>query len=101
MNIAVLSQGLLSRIVVELFSGQKRFSLEFSGQLNTCFFFPFSPASLTELCPFFYGLKDLFPLINDLVVSDRSKLTMPQAVEGTWIREGSCGRFRGERDRGK
>ena len=35
------------------------------------FFFPaFSPASLTELFSFRYGLKDLFPLIH---VLDRSK----------------------------
>ena len=25
-------------------------------------FFPFSPVSLTELCSFWYGLKDLFTL---------------------------------------
>ena len=25
-------------------------------------FLPFSPVSLTELCPFWYGLKDLFTL---------------------------------------
>ena len=30
-------------------------------QVNvTCCFFPFSPVSLTELCSFWYGLKDLF-----------------------------------------
>ena len=27
------------------------------------FFLPFSPVSLTELCPFWYGLKDLFTLL--------------------------------------
>ena len=73
--------------IVELFSGQTRFSSEFSGQhYNAFFFWLFSPASLTELCPFCYGLKDLFPMIDGLivVVLDRSKLMMSQAVEGTW-----------------
>ena len=32
-------------------------------QVNvTCFFLPFSLVSLTELCSFWYGLKDLFTL---------------------------------------
>ena len=72
--------------IVELFSGQTRFSSEFSGQLYNILFWLFSPASLTELCSFCYGLKDLFPLIDNLivVVLDRSKLMMSQAVEGTW-----------------
>ena len=50
------------------------------------FFLPFSPASLTELCSFRYGLKDLLPLIDNLivVVLDRSKLMLSQAVDGTW-----------------
>ena len=36
-------------------------------------FFPFSPLSLTELCSFWYGLKDLFTLhkLADKVVLDR------------------------------
>ena len=42
-----------------------RFSLEFSGQLcifySFFFFLPFTPASLTESCSFWYGLKYLFP----------------------------------------
>ena len=55
----------------------------------TIFFSPFSPVSLTELCSFCYGLKDLFPMIDDLIVValDRSKLMMSQAVEET----DSCG----------
>ena len=44
-------------------------------QVNvTCFFFflPFSPVCLTELCSFWYGLKDLFTLHKsvDKVVLD-------------------------------
>ena len=31
-------------------------------QVNLAWFLPFSPVSLTELCPFWYGLKDLFTL---------------------------------------
>ena len=36
------------------------------------FFLPFSPVSLTELCSFWYGLKDLFALhkLVDKVVLD-------------------------------
>ena len=36
-------------------------------------FLPLSPVSLTELCPFRYGLKDLFTLrkLVDKVVLDR------------------------------
>ena len=72
--------------IVELCAGQTRFSSEFSGQLyNGFFLLPFSPASLTEFCSFCYGLKDLFPLIDDLVVLDRSKRMISQAVEGTWV----------------
>ena len=58
----------------------------FGSTLQCVSFFPFSPASLTELCSFCYGLKDLFPLIDDLMVLvlDRSKLMMSQAVDGTW-----------------
>ena len=35
-------------------------------------FLPFSPVSLTELCSFWYGLKDLFTLhkLEDKVVLD-------------------------------
>ena len=38
----------------------------------TFFFFAFSPVSLTELCSFWYGLKDLFTLhkLADKVVLD-------------------------------
>ena len=42
-------------------------------QVNvTWVFLPFSPVSLTELCSFCYGLKDLFPLHKsvDKVVLD-------------------------------
>ena len=31
-------------------------------QVNLAWFLPFSPVSLTELCSFWYGLKDLFIL---------------------------------------
>ena len=49
------------------------------GQWNKIFrsmlhgFCPFSPVSLTELCSFWYGLKDLFTLhkLADKVVLDR------------------------------
>ena len=49
-----------------------RFSLKFSGQFYMFFFLPFSPVSLTELCSFWYGLKDLFALhkLADKVVLD-------------------------------
>ena len=43
-------------------------------QVNvTCFFLPLSPVSLTELCSFWYGLKDLFTLhkLADKVVLER------------------------------
>ena len=75
--------------IVELFSGQTRFSSEFPVNSTRFFFLPFSPVSLTELCSFCYGLKDLFPMIDDLIVValDRSKLMMSQAVEET----DSCG----------
>ena len=33
-------------------------------------FLPFSPVSLTELCPFWYGLKDLFTLHKLTVKTD-------------------------------
>ena len=42
-------------------SSGTRFSWKFSGQYYM-FFLPFSPVSLTELCSFWYGLKDLFTL---------------------------------------
>ena len=38
-----------------------RFSLRFTGQ-SYMVFLPFSPVSLTELCSFWYGLKDVFTL---------------------------------------
>ena len=34
---------------------------DFLGQCYMFFFLPFSSVSLTELCSFWYGLKDLFP----------------------------------------
>ena len=48
-----------------------------------------SPASLTELCSFWYGLKDLFTL-NKLAKFGPwpLKQMMSQAVEGMWIRMG-------------
>ena len=55
-----------------------------------------SPVSLTELCPFWYGLKDRFTL-HKLAKSRRPlKLMTSQRVERTWIRTGGYGRFRGE-----
>ena len=33
-------------------------------QVNVTGFLPFSPVSLTELCSFWYGLKDLFTLLK-------------------------------------
>ena len=57
------------------------------------FFFALCLAFLTELCQFWYSLKDLFPLhkLDDKVVLDTS-----QAVEGMWICLGSYGQLRGE-----
>ena len=60
------------------------FHRNFRVNFTMFYFLPFSPASLTEFCSFCYGLKDLFPLIDDLVALDRSKPMMSQAVEGTW-----------------
>ena len=42
-------------------------------QVNLTCFLPFSPVSLTELCSFWYGLKDLFTLhkLADNVGLDR------------------------------
>ena len=56
-----------------------------------------SPVSLTKLCSFWYGLKDL----HSAQVSEEScpwplKLMTSQRVERTWIRTGSYGQFRGE-----
>ena len=55
-------------------------------------FLPFSPVSLTELCSFWYGLKDLFTLhaLADKVALVHRLMTS-QAVEGTWIRTGGSG----------
>ena len=39
-----------------------RFSWKFSVQCYTFLFLPFSSGSMTELCSFWYGLKDLFTL---------------------------------------
>ena len=42
-------------------------------QVNVAWFLLLSPVSLTELCSFWYGLKDLFTLhkLADEVVLDR------------------------------
>ena len=42
-------------------------------QVNVTWFLPLSPVSLTELCSFWYGLKDFFTLhkLADKVVLDR------------------------------
>ena len=55
-------------------------------------FLPFSPVSLTELCSFWYGLKDVFTLhaLADKVALVHRLMTS-QAVEGTWIRTGGSG----------
>ena len=57
---------------VEVGSGT-RFSWKSSGQCYMFFFLPFSLVSLTELCSFWYGLKDVFTLhkLADKVVLDR------------------------------
>ena len=49
-------------------------------------FLPFSPVSLTELCSFWYGLKDLFTL----------HMMTSRGVERTCISTGSYGWFRGK-----
>ena len=56
-----------------------------------------SPVSLTDLCSFWYGLKDLFTLHKlPKKVSLNVKTVTSQRVERTWIRTGGYGRFRGE-----
>ena len=61
-------------------------------QVNVTCFFPFSLVSLTELCSFWYGLKDLFTLhklVYKVCLFPRLlKLMMSQAVEGTGICRG-------------
>ena len=55
-------------------------------------FLPFSLVSLTELCSFWYGLKDVFTLhklADKVVLDDKLKLMTSQAVERTWIHTGS------------
>ena len=47
-------------------------------------FLHFSPVSLSELCSFWYGLKDLFSLHK----------SADKFVERTWIRTGGYGRLR-------
>ena len=42
-------------------------------QVNVTWFFAFSPVSLTELCSFWYGLKDLFTLHK---LADKLSLTI-------------------------
>ena len=54
-------------------------------------FLPLSPVSLTELCSFWYGLRDLCTLHK---LAD--KLMTSQRVERTWICTGGYGWFRGE-----
>ena len=41
-------------------------------RVNGTWFLPFSPVSLTELCSFWYGFKDLFTLheLADKVILD-------------------------------
>ena len=56
-------------------------------------FLPFSWTFLTELCSFWYGLKDLF-LLHKL--DEMLKQITSQAVEGMWIRTGGYGQFRGK-----
>ena len=62
-----------------------------------------SPVSLTELCSFWYGLKDLFTLhkLAKKVVLDGLKLMTSQRVERNWIRTGGYGRFRFKWVKGK
>ena len=50
----------------------KRIFIEIFRSILHGFFWPFSPVSLTELCSFWYGLKDLFALhkLADKVVLD-------------------------------
>ena len=54
--------------------GRRVVEQDFHGnfQVNVTWFLPFSPVSLTELCSFWYGLKDLFTLhtLADKVVLD-------------------------------
>ena len=54
-----------------------------------------SPVFLTELCSFWYGLKDLFTLYK---LGTKLSLTVKtdDVTKGTWIRTGGYGRFRGE-----
>ena len=56
-------------------------------------FLPFSWTFLTELCSFWYGLKDLF-LLHKL--DEMLKQITSQAVEGMWICTGCYGQFRGK-----
>ena len=65
---------------------------------NVTFFFfgLFSLVSLTELCLFWYGLKDLFTLhkLADKVVLSRPlKLMMSQVVEGMQMHMGRTKRM--------
>ena len=59
-------------------------------------FLPCSLVSLTELCSFWYGLKNLLNVHKLEEWSWPLKLMMSQAVEGTWICTGGYGRFRGK-----
>ena len=60
-------------------------------------FLPFSPGSSTELCSFWYDLKDLFTaLVSGQSCPRPLKLMTSQVVEGTWIRTRGYGRLRGE-----
>ena len=52
-----------------------------------------SPVFLTELCSFWYGLKDLFTLYK---LGTKLSLTVKtdDVTKGTWIRTGGYGRLR-------
>ena len=60
------------------------FSWRFSGQCYIVFL-AVSPVSLTELCLFWYSLKDLFslPKLVDKAVPDPLKVMTSQGVDGT------------------
>ena len=70
-----------------------RFLLTFSGQcyMVFCLFLGCPAHSGMETCSFWYGMKDLFTL-HKLLVADKVVFE----VEGTWIRTGSYGWFRGK-----
>ena len=55
-----------------------RFSMEIFGSMLHGFL-PFSPVSLTKLCSFWYGLKDLFTLHN---LADKVILLLLKPMSG-------------------